>query len=398
MADTRIWTTAVHAGEHGPRPDFSPVATPIYATVAYTYESMADLDGVFGDTRPGYVYSRYGNPTVAAFEQSVAALEGADEAVAYSTGMAAVYGALLAAGAAAGATVVSAADVYGATYGLQQQLLASLGVRTLFVPVDDLDAVEATVARERPVAVYCETISNPLLRIADLPALARIAHSVGALLLVDATFTSPYLLQPLALGADIVLHSATKYLGGHGDAMGGVVACRSAIARTLRSQQRLIGSSLGPFEAWLLLRGIKTLPLRVQRQCGNALAVARHLCTQSRIEQVHYPGLDAHPQHSLAQRLLGDRGYGGIVSFVIRDAGREEVFRFMESLRLVQPATTLGDLYSLVLYPAHSSHRLVPAERRVALGIVDGLVRFNAGIEDVRDIIADLDGALAAGG
>lgn len=405
LRDKSIFTQAVHAGERGPRPDFTPVSTPIHHSVGYLYDDMADLDGVFAGERTGYVYTRYGSPTVTTLEQAVAMLEGAEEAVAFASGMAAIYAALLGAGVrggaalarhpAASAGIVSAADVYGATYSLLDKALAPLGVRTRFVDVADLDQVRRAVADERPAAVLCEIISNPLLKVADVPALAAIAHAAGAALIVDNTFATPYLFRPLGCGADYVVHSATKYLGGHGDVMAGVVACSAARAHDLRERQKLLGANLGPQEAWLALRGLKTLPLRMRQHCANAQAVAEWLATHPAVAHVNYPGLAGHPQHDLAGRLFQGRGYGGMVSFDLRGATQPDVFRFMEKLDLVLPATTLGDVYSLTLYPAHSSHRYVSPEVRAALGIGDGLVRLSVGIEEAEDIVADLAQALA---
>ncbi len=389
-----VFTQAVHAGERGPRPDFDSVSTPIYPSVGYLYDEMDDLDGVFAGQRDGYVYPRYGSPTVAAFEQAVAVLEGAEDAVAFASGMAAIHVALLGANLRSGAAVVSAANVYGATYALLDKVFVAQGVRVRFVDITDLDQVAAAVAAERPAALLCEIISNPLLKVADVPALAEIAHAAGAALLVDNTFASPYLFRPLDHGADYVLHSATKYLGGHGDLMAGVVACSAARGRDLRERQKLLGANLGPQEAWLALRGLKTLPLRMRQHCANAQIVAEWLAGHPAIARVNYPGLPDHPQHDLAARLFGGRGFGGMVSFDLRGATQAQVFSFMEALELVLPATTLGDVYSLTLYPAHSSHRYVAPEVRAALGIGDGLVRLSVGIEDAADIIADLAQAL----
>ena len=389
-----IFTQAVHAGERGPRPDFTPVSTPIYPSVGYVYDDMRDLDAVFGNERQGYVYPRYGSPTVNAWERAIATVEDAEEAVAYATGMAAIHGALLGAGVKAGSTVVAAADVYGATYALLERTLAELGVRTLFVDIVDLEAVRRVVLAERPEAVLCEAVSNPLIKVANIPALVRLAHEVGAALLVDASFASPYLLRPLAHGADYSIHSATKYLSGHGDVMAGVVSCSAERAHDLRERQKLLGANLGPQEAWLALRGLKTLPLRMRQHCANAQVVAQWLAQHPLVERVNYPGLPEHPQHALAARLFEGRGFGGMMSFVLRGAGQPEVFRFMEALQLVLPATTLGDVYSLTLYPAHSSHRALKPEVRRALGISEGLVRLSVGIEEAQDIIADLAQAL----
>ena len=411
-----IFTLAVHAGERAPRPDFTPVSTPIYSSVGYLYDDMEELDAIFGGARTGYVYTRYGNPTVSAFERAVAILEGgyldcktqavateavateavATEAVAFASGMAAVCAALLGSGARPGERVVSAADVYGATYAVQEKLFASLGISTRFVDIADLDQVQRAVREGNPVALLCEVMSNPLLVVADVPSLAEIAHAAGTALIVDSTFASPYLVRPLELGADYVVHSATKYLSGHGDVMAGVVACSADRAHDLRERQKLLGANLGPQEAWLALRGLKTLAVRVRQQCASAQRVAEALGKHQAVGVVHYPGLPEHPQHDLARRLFEGRGFGGMLGLELRDAGQAEVFRFMEALKLVLPATTLGDVYSLCLYPAHSSHRQVSPEVRAALGIGDGLVRLSVGIEDANDIITDLTSALDA--
>jgi cystathionine beta-lyase/cystathionine gamma-synthase len=397
MAEKRsIFTEAVHGGERGPRPDFTPVSTPIHHSVGYLYDDMDDLDAVFGGQRSGYVYTRYGSPTVTAFEQAMAGVEGADDALAFASGMAAVHAALLGAGARTGTTIVSAADIYGATYALLERSLSTLGMRVCFVDIADLEEVRRVVAHEQPAVVLCETISNPLIKVADVPALVDIAHGAGAALIVDNTFATPYLYRPLEDGADYVLHSATKYIGGHGDVMAGVVACSAERALDLRERQKLLGANLGPQEAWLALRGIKTLPLRMRELCANGQAVAEWLAGQSDVARVNYPGLPQHAQNELARRLFAGRGFGGMLSFDLRGAGQREVFRFMEALRLVLPATTLGDVYSLTLYPAHTSHRMLSPEARAAIGIGEGLVRLSVGIEAAEDIIGDLAQALAA--
>jgi cystathionine beta-lyase/cystathionine gamma-synthase len=368
-----IFTQAVHAGERGPRPDFAPVSTPIYPSVGYIYDDMRDLDAIFGGERAGYVYTRYGSPTVSSFERAIALLEDAGDAVAFASGMGAVHAALMGAGVRAGTAVVAAADVYGATYALLGKLFTELDVRVRFVDITDLDQVAQAIREERPIAMLCEIISNPLLKVADVPALAEMAHAADATLIVDNTFASPYLFQPLKHGADYVVHSATKYIGGHGDLMAGVVACSAERGRDLRERQKLLGANLGPQEAWLALRGLKTLPLRMRQHCANAHVVAEWLVTHPAVAHVNFPGL---------------------MSFDLKGAGQAEVFRFMEALKLVLPATTLGDVYSLTLYPAHSSHRQLAPEVRAAIGIGNGLVRLSVGIEDAQDIIADLRQAL----
>jgi cystathionine beta-lyase/cystathionine gamma-synthase len=389
-------TRAVHAGERVKQADYTPVASPIVPSVGYTYESMDDLDAVFATTRPGYVYSRYASPTAAAFETAVANLEEGEAALAFASGMAAIQGALLAAGVRAGAHVVCAYDVYGATYSLLKRLLAELGVRTSLVDVSDLAEVEAALKQPGTAVLFVETISNPLLKVAHIPSLAELAHHHGAQLLVDNTFATPCLFRPLQHGADYSIHSATKYLSGHGDVLAGVVVTSAANRACMFETNKLLGSNLGPFEAWLALRGLKTLPLRVQKQCRNALHLAEWLAQRPQVAQVNYPGLKAHPQHALAESLFAGQGYGGVLSFEIRAAGRAEVFRFMEALSLCQPATTLGDIYSLVLHPASSSHRALTEAERAQVGIREGLLRLSAGIEDPADIQADLEQAFRA--
>ncbi|MEE8163293.1 MAG: PLP-dependent aspartate aminotransferase family protein [Anaerolineae bacterium] len=405
-----IFTQAVHAGERGPRPDFTPVVTPIYNSVGYLYDSMDQLDAVFAAEREGYVYPRFGTPTNAALERAVATLEGGEAALSFASGMAAIHAALLATGLEAGQAlrlgsghalrlgsgyaVVAAQDVYGATYALLSNLFTGLGVAVRFVDIADLASVERAIVEEKPKAIFCEVISNPLLKVADVPAVAELAHAHGAEMIVDSTFATPYLTRPLTLGADYVVHSSTKYLGGHGDVLGGVVVTSAERRKRLWELIKMTGGNLGPNQAWLTMRGLKTLPLRMVQHCRNAAAVADWLAEHPRIAKVNYPGLPSHPQHPVATRLFRDDCYGGMISFEIAGANRAKVFRFMEALKLILPATTMGDVYSLALYPAHSSHRALSPEERAAIGIGEGLVRLSVGIEDVEDIIADLDQAL----
>ena len=389
-----LFTQAVHAGERAPRPDFTPVSTPIHRSVGYLYDDVDTLDGIFGDERAGYVYPRYGSPTVAALERAAATLEGGEAALAVSSGMAAIHLALLAADARSGSSVVAAQDCYGATYALLRDLFTTQGVDVRFVDITDLAEVESALAEARPAALLLETISNPLLKVAAIPPIVEMAHAVGAQVIVDNTFATPCLCRPLDYGADVVLHSSTKYFGGHGDVMGGIVITSAANRSRLFQLIKMIGCNLGPDEAWLTLRGLKTLPLRMRQHCANAQDVAQWLEGHPLIERVHYPGLQSHPQHNVANHLFGDGGYGGMVSFELRDAGREAVFRFLEALELILPATTLGDVYSLVLYPAMSSHRALSPAERAQVGIGEGLVRLSVGIEAAEDIIADLEQAL----
>jgi len=383
---------AVHSGERSARPDFTPTVTPIYPATAFVYDDTETLDAIFGNERAGYVYTRYANPTTTALETAIASLEGTEDAVAFASGMGAVYAAMLL-DVRAGDRILAAPDVYGATYAILSKMLPTLGAEAVFVDLLDLDAFTEKLKSTRPTLVYAETISNPLLRVADLKSVTQLAHEHGARVAVDNTFASPWLVNPAALGVDSVIHSTTKYLGGHGDVTGGVVAASAPRAAELREINKLIGAVLGPFESWLTLRGLKTLPLRMRQHSDNAATVATWLESDFRVSRVNYPGLE---DLGGAEAMFNRPERGGMISFEIANAGRDDVFRFLEGLSLVVPATTLGDVYSLVLYPAISSHRAVPPEERARIGISDGLVRLSVGIEEVDDIIADLDRALTA--
>ena len=389
-------TLAVHAGEDQPPIEARPIGTPIYQTSSFYYERSADLDAVFEGSVEGYVYTRYGNPTTAALERAVAALEGGDGAVACGSGMAAIHAALLALDLRPGDALLASRDLYGMTQALFSRLSVSQGVAVHYVDCSDHAIVEAALAQHRPRVTFVETVSNPLLRVVDVPRLAGLCQRAGSALIVDSTFTSPYLCQPLRWGARLVVHSTTKYLGGHGDTTGGVAVGARADVAKLREVVKLVGGILSPGEAWLTLRGLKTLALRMQRQCENALAVACWLASHPRVERVYYPGLPDDPGHGLAARLFRQGCFGAVVAFDIRGAGAAEVMAFIDRLRLCRPAPTLGDVYTLVLYPARSSHRGLNPSQRQQSGIGDGLVRLSLGIEDIGDIIADLDQALAA--
>jgi cystathionine gamma-synthase/methionine-gamma-lyase len=398
MKGKSVFTRAVHAGERGPKPDFRPVSTPIYSTVGYTYESMEDLDRIFGNEREGYVYTRYGSPTNAALESALAAMEEGEAALTFGSGMAAVYASLLAAGVKNGASLVAAYDLYGATYAICARLLPDMGAKTKFVDVTNLEELGKTLSEARPVAVLLETISNPLMKVADIPTICQMAHRVGAKVIVDSTFTTPVLMQPLKHGADFSVHSTTKYIGGHGDVLGGAIISSKENRARLYEIIKMTGGNLGPFEAWLTHRGMKTLPLRMRQHCSNALEVGRWLEAHPRIARVNYPGLTSHPQHELAKKLFPAGLFGGMISFEIKGAAKKQVFRFMEALEMIIPATTLGDVYSLVLYPPISSHRALTAEERAKVGISDGLVRLSVGIEEASEIIEDLQRALEKSG
>ena len=391
----RIHTKAVHAGDRKKPGDFIPVTTPIYTAASYFYERLEKLDRIFAREEEGYCYARYGNPTSAALEDLIAALENGAGALACCSGMMALQTALLCALTDRPKRVVAAEALYGATVTLLNSVLEPLGVQTRFVDPCDLAAVEQAMAEHRPGCLLVETISNPLLRVPALDRLGELARRFDACFIVDNTFATPLLVRPIELGADFVVHSATKYLAGHGDVLGGLVVCRGEFLETLRALGRTCGPVLGAFESYLTMRGIKTFPLRVERQCANARTVAAWLKGHPRVERVHYPGDPDHPDAATVSRLLPEGLYGGMISFEIRDAGREEVFAFMDRLRLIVRATSLGDVHTMILYPAMSSHRELSPRQRQRMGIGDNLVRLSVGIEAPEDILEDLEQALS---
>jgi cystathionine beta-lyase/cystathionine gamma-synthase len=375
---TDISTKLVHGGERRKLPDVRSVSTPIYASATFTYDSMEEIDQVFAGEKEGFVYTRYGNPTTSALEEAVRDIEEGAVACAYATGMAAVHAALLACDLKSGSTVLASQDLYGATTNLLNGIFINFGVKTVNIDYADMSVVREKAREVRPQIMIAETISNPLLKVCDIEACVEIAREVGARLIVDNTFATPYLRQPLKLGADMVVHSATKYLGGHADAMGGVVISRDEMdGPALVSVMKLVGGVLGVWDAHEILRGLKTLAVRMERQCENARKLAGYLSEHSRIGRVHYPGL------------------GALVSIELRDNTKEAAFRFMNALKMCVLSTSLGDVFTSVLHPATASHRDFTPARRQQVGILDGLVRISVGIEKIDDIIADIDQALS---
>ncbi len=357
-----------------------------------------EMDEAFDGS--GYVYSRFGNPTVEVFERAVAELEGAAGAVAFGSGMAALHAAItsLIPGRAGPAearrhlALAASRDCYGGTSALISGPLTSLGIASAFVDFTNPNEVEQALARQ-PRLILLEITSNPLLRVVDFPRLAELAHAVGARVIVDSTFSTPYLCRPLEHGADVVVHSATKFLSGHGDVTAGVIAGREDVVEPIRQSARLIGGVLGPHEAWLASRGMKTLALRMDRQCQNAQELAGWLEGHPAVERVYYPGLPSHPQHDLARKILRG-GFGAVVSFDLRHCQPEAATAFIDRLKIFVPAPTVGDVESLVMYPARASHRGLGPEERRRIGIGDGLIRLSVGIEAVEDLRRDLEQAL----
>jgi cystathionine gamma-synthase/methionine-gamma-lyase len=391
-----ITTKLVHAGERLPPPRGLSVSTPIYATSTFTYETMAEVDRVFSGEDAGYVYTRYGNPTTGALEEAIRTLEGGGAACAYATGMAALHAALFACELQTGSTVLASQDLYGTTTELLYTVFGSFGVKTVTADFSRPEALREKALEVRPRVLLAETISNPLLKVCDIDACAEVAREVGARLLVDNTFASPYLCRPLEHGADLVIHSATKYLGGHADVMGGLVVARDGQdAAALIGVMKLVGGVLGVWEAHEVLRGLKTLAVRLDRQCSNARRLAERLAEHPRVRRVHYPGLNPPPEvGEVTRRMLRTPHAGALVALELDEDTFDAAFRFMDALGLCVRSTSLGDVFTGVLHPATASHREVAPARRRRLGIADGLVRISVGIEDVEDVVADIEQAL----
>jgi cystathionine gamma-lyase len=381
-APDRFETLAIHAGQE-PDPQNGAVMTPVYFTSTYKQDAPAK-------PRQGYEYSRTTNPTRTALQENLAALEGGAWGLCFSSGLAALN--TLCDRLLPGDHVVAGNDLYGGTYRLFKKIFERYGLRFTFVDTTRPEEIVRAI-EEKTRYVYLETPSNPLLRLSDIAKAAKAAHARGALLVVDNTFATPYLQQPLALGADLVLHSLTKYLGGHSDVVGGaLIGNDESLRAELAFFQNAAGGTPGPMDCFLVLRGTKTLALRMERHGENALRIARHLEAHPAVERVYYPGLASHPQHGLAKRQM--RGFGGMVSFELR-GGVTAGDCFASSTRLFTLAESLGGVESLVETPPSMTHASIPAEARRAAGLADGLVRLSVGVEHAEDLLADVDQALA---
>lgn len=386
--DLAFNTRVIHAGQH-PDPSTGAVMTPIYATSTYVQQSPG--------VHKGYEYSRSQNPTREAFERCVADLEGGQRGYAFASGLAGMSTVLELLDA--GAHVVASDDLYGGTFRLFERVRRrSAGQRFTFVDLTDAQALRGAITPETRM-LWVETPSNPLLKLTDLQAVAAIAREHQLLAVADNTFASPWGQQPLAAGFDIVVHSTTKYLNGHSDVVGGVAVVgaeprHADLAERLAFLHNAVGAVAGPFDAFLALRGVKTLALRMERHSANALELARWLQQQPRVAKVIYPGLESHPQHALARRQMR-RGFGGMMSMVL-DADLAGTRRFLEHCRLFALAESLGGVESLIEHPGIMTHASIPAEQRAALGINDSLVRLSVGVEDVQDLRRELQEALAA--
>lgn len=380
-------TKAVHGGRIADT--HKSVAPPIYQTATFFYDTAEEGARLGQEIPPGYVYTRWANPTTRGFEEKVALLEGAEEALATASGMAAVSTAVMTAVRPGGHAIAPAA-VYQATYQLFAEILPAYGIETT-VLLDPEPASYEHALRPTTTLLFIETPNNPLLGITDIARVVALARSRGALTIADNTFATPYNQNPLALGVDAVVHSATKYLGGHHDLTAGVIAASGGFIQRAKRLLRIFGATIDPFGAWLAMRGLVTLGLRVERQNHSAQRLAESLAAHPKVERVHYPGLPSHPGHEVARRQM--RGFSGMLSFEVRD-GYEAGVRALEALRVAKRATSLGGTTTLVSHPASLSNVHMPREVREAAGITEGLIRVSVGIEDVDDLLEDFSQAL----
>ena len=382
-------TAAVWAGEEGLFADGA-ICPPVYNSVTFGYEDMGEWFDVALGRRSGHIYSRNTNPTVQPLEEKIRALDGGEAATSFSTGMAAISNTLFAL-LAPGDRVVAIKDTYGGSNKIFIEFLPRMKVDVCLCDTTDFDAIEREI-RAGCKVLYLESPTNPTLKIVDIQRLAAAAHAQGAVVVVDNTFATPINQHPLALGADLVVYSATKYLNGHSDVMGGLAVGRKDLIDAVFHYREITGATLHPHSAYMILRGMKTLALRIARHNQNGLAVARHLAAHDKVEQVFYPGLETHPNHDIARRQM--RGFGGMLSFSLH-GGFDAVVTVLENLRFAHKAASLGSVGTLVGPPRTTSHVELSAAERAAAGIPESLIRYSAGIEEAADLIADLDQALA---
>jgi len=383
-------TRAVRTGQH--RTNEGEHSEPIFTTSSYVFASAAAAAARFSGETPGNIYSRFTNPTVRAFEERLAALEGGEKCVATASGMAAILSTCLAL-LKGGDHIVASRNIFGPTVLLFNNYLGRFGVETTYVSLTDYAAWEKAI-KPNTRLLFLETPSNPLTEIADIARLAKLAHARGCLLVVDNCFCTPALQRPLALGADIVIHSATKYLDGQGRCIGGaVVGNAELVGKEVYGFMRTAGPSLSPFNAWVFLKGLETLGLRMKAHSASAQALAEWLEKQAAVQRVYYPGLASHPQHALAQQQ--QTGFGGIVSFEL-NGGKEAAWRLIDSTRLISITANLGDTKSTITHPASTTHGRLTPEQRADAGISDGLIRISVGMEDIEDLKRDLAPGLQA--
>ncbi|WP_394174361.1 methionine gamma-lyase [Guptibacillus hwajinpoensis] len=387
----RFETRTIHDG-YEDKSHHNSLAAPIYQTSTFTFETAEAGERRFAGEDPGYIYSRLGNPTVRMLEERIASLENAEAGLAFGSGMAAVSAVLLNL-VKSGDHILCSEGVYGCTFGLLKMLEGKFSIDHDLLPLDSVEQIRSAI-RPTTTVIYIETPINPTLKLIDLEMIVSVAKEYGIQVVVDNTFSTPYLQRPLEFGCDIVLHSATKYIGGHGDVVAGLVAgSKDAMTSIAKSTQKDIGGILSPFDAWLLLRGLKTLPLRMDRHCANARSIVENLSSHPRVKKVMYPGTETSPSYAIAKKQM--KYPGGLISFEL-DGGKQEAQEFMNKLKMIKIAVSLGDAETLIQHPSTMTHAVVPEDERRRMGISDSLIRLSIGLEAWEDIWEDVLQALEA--
>jgi methionine-gamma-lyase len=390
LGEQRFETKTIHDG-YDSKSHHNSLASPIYQTSTFTFETAEAGERRFAGEEPGYIYSRLGNPTVRMLEERIASLENAEGGLAFGSGMAAVSAVLMYL-VKSGDHILCSEGVYGCTFGLLKMLEEKFAIEHDLLPLDSLEQIQQAI-RPNTTVIYIETPINPTLKLIDLEMISSVAKEKGITVVVDNTFSTPYLQRPLEFGCDIVLHSATKYIGGHGDVVAGlVVSDKKTITAIAKSTQKDIGGILSPFDAWLLLRGLKTLPIRMDRHCSNAHNIVQKLIEHPSVTNVMYPGREQSPSYPIAQKQM--KSPGGLISFEI-NGGKQEAQNFMNRLGMIKIAVSLGDAETLIQHPATMTHAVVPKEERKRMGISESLIRLSIGLEAWEDIWGDIEQALA---
>ena len=396
LHEAKISTICIHGGDVDIGTDPHPSVTPVFQSTTYYYEQTASLEGMLMGKRDGYAYSRWGNPTNASLERAISTLLGGGITITTSSGMAANFAALQAAGLGKGATVLSSLEIYGNTHDIFKNHFERNGARCIFADFNDIDALTTLMQKERPSIVFFEVLTNPTLSVLDAPEIIRKAHMIGAKVVVDNTFATPYLYKPFLDGADYETHSLTKYLNGHGDVLGGSITCRLEEFSNLEFIVCTQGAVLSPDAARLISRGLNTFALRMRQHCSNAKILASYLSKHTKIENLRFPGLSSHPSHLLAHRLFRNEEYGGMISFDLAGGTKDEAFSFIDSLALITSAGSLGDVKSLIVHPSSTTHHGLSADQKRRIGISESTLRLSVGIEDSEDLILDISAALEA--
>jgi len=396
LSGARIDTICLHAGDGPSGAEPFPSVTPVYQATTYYFKHASSLEEMLKGEREGYAYSRWGSVSNSALESALSTLLGGGTTITTSSGMAANFAALQAAGLSSGKTLLVSREIYGNTYDILKNHFEKNGATCIFADFGDGPALERLIAREKPDVVFFEVLANPTLSVIDAPFVIAAAHAAGAKVVVDNTFATPYLYRAYSNGADFETHSLTKYINGHGDALGGSITCAPGDFRNLESIVCTQGSVLSPDAARLIMRGLNTFPLRMRQHCSNARKLADFLAGRPEIDRIRFPGLEGHPSHAVAKKLFRTGEYGGMLCFDLKGKGKEGAFGFIDALKLVTPAGSLGDVKSLIVHPWSTTHHSVSPSEKLGIGISESTLRLSVGIEDPEDLREDIGRALGA--